>query len=68
MFRTFLDDDFMLTPSSEQKVSPARQESGTTQILMKDWEQIECEESGTIFYKHKHTQEIRWDTPIKSTP
>ena len=68
MFRTFLDNDFMLTPSSEQKVSPARQESGTTQILMKDWEQIECEESGTIFYKHKTTQKISWEYPIKSTP
>lgn len=64
MFRTFLDNDFVLQPTktleslefSEVLTPPIILESTST-----EWERVECEESGTIFYKHKNTQETKWE-------
>ena len=33
---------------------------------LKAWERVECEESGTVFYKHQYTQETSWKYPTKS--
>jgi len=66
MFRTFLNDTKLTTPDIKCKNCGLIHTDECGAIPLKDWEHVECEESGTVFYKHKHTQEIKWEHPTKS--
>ena len=66
MFRTYLENTSLSVPDIKCKNCGLIHTKECRTPALSDWEHIECEESGTIFYKHKHTKEIRWESPIKS--
>lgn len=66
MFRTFLNNTKLSTPDIKCKNCGLIHTKECAKPILNVWEHVECEESGTIFYRNKHTQEIRWEHPTKS--
>ena len=77
MFRTFLDNrvnavkntcnECGLEDCSHLDTPALCKEGGLVDCShLKAWERVECEESGTVFYKHQYTQETSWKYPTKS--
>ena len=66
MFRTFLNNKKLTTPDIKCKHCGLIHKNDCNAMTLNEWEHVECEESGTIFYRNKDTQEIRWEHPTKS--